>query len=99
MTRPTRHILVQSEAETPTGWTFEVSRGSSSADTHRISLSWADYEYWTHGVSPPSRLVEMLMLALEELRPDAEIGGRVDASTLRRIIGGATLDEWLKERL
>lgn len=99
MARPTRDILVQNERQTKHGWAFDVSRGPSSADTLEVQLSWADYEYWTHGSSPPARVVEMLMRALEELRPDAELGGRVDASTLRRVVGGQALDEWLKERL
>lgn len=94
-----RNIHVESENESPRGWSFVVTRGDSPTDRFEIHLSWPDYEFWSHGVAPPSRIVEAIMEAIEELRPDAELPSRFDASTARRIIGGTGLDEWLRERI
>ena len=94
-----RPIHVETERESARGWTFTVNRGPSPTDRFEIHLSWPDYEFWSHGVAPPSRIVEAIMEAIEELRPDAELPSKFDASTARRIIGGTGLDEWIRERL
>jgi hypothetical protein len=94
-----RVVKVESELESERGWVFVVTRSPRPADRHEVHLSWADYEFWSHGATPPSRVVEAALQAIEELRPDAELPGKLDASTLRRVIGGAGLDEWMRERL
>lgn len=95
----TRAILVQEETQTPRGWSFVVTLGDRPTERHDVTLSWVDYEYWSHGVTPPSRIVELVLKALAELRPDAELPPRFDASTLRRLAGGHALDDWMRERV
>lgn len=93
------NVRVESERESDRGWVFELRAGETPADHHELHLSWADYEYWSHGVAPPSRVAQAVIEGLGELRPDAELGFRLDASTARRIAGAARLDEWMREHL
>ncbi len=101
--RPARHhVAVENERSTPRGWVFDVilsPRSAGPSDRREVSLSWADYEYWSHGAASPARVVEVVMLAVAELLPDAELPARFDASTLRRLLGGSRLDDFLHTRL
>lgn len=86
-------ILIQNETETGRGWSYEVfvrdenaSTGGGSTDhrdAHRVTLSWADYEYWSHGQKPPADVVRTVVAFLLEQQGFA-LPGKFDASTARR---------------
>jgi hypothetical protein len=76
-----------SEREAARGWVFEmvVRRGSGAEPSrHAVSLSWVDYEYWSHGQASPSRVAEAAIAALLAARPDLALPERLDCSTCRR---------------
>lgn len=75
------------ERESARGWVFDVAvrRGADAEPTrHEVSLSWADYEYWSHGQASPSRVAEAAVAALIAARPDLTLPDRLDCSTCRR---------------
>ncbi|MBX3402952.1 MAG: hypothetical protein KF699_06000 [Phycisphaeraceae bacterium] len=76
-----------SEREGVRGWVFDVviRRGADAEPSrHAVSLSWADYEYWSHGQASPSRVAEAAIAALLGARPDVALPERLDCSTCRR---------------
>ena len=92
-------VTVQDEQEEERGWSYEVvlRRADGAETTHRISLSWADHEYWTGGATPPSRIVERLAQIALAREADREIPERFDAATARR--WWEDLDDVLREKL
>ncbi len=62
-----------------------------------LSLGWHDYEHWSHGMSAPMDVARAVLEASLEERPELALSHRVDASTLRRMVGG--LDAMVRERL
>lgn len=92
-------VTVQDEQETPRGWSYEVviRRDDGRETVHRVSLSWADHEYWCGGAAPPSRIVERLGQIVLEREAEREIPEKFDAATARRWWGD--LDEVLQSRL
>lgn len=86
-------IRVQSEAETGRGWSFEVlierdadevvRPGSPLETSHRVTLSWADYEYWSHGSASPASVVRRVVEFLLD-QHGFDIPARFDAATARR---------------
>jgi len=79
-------VEVLTEREAAHGWEFEV-RVASSADRDeplRVTLSWADYEYLSHGAASPSRVVEAVVKSLIGADPQRPLPPTFDASTARR---------------
>jgi hypothetical protein len=78
-------VLVRTETETARGWTFaaQVPRGHDSAEI-TLTLSWADYEHWSHGAFSPSSVARAVLEALLEAGKDP--AERLDASTARRMV-------------
>lgn len=62
-----------------------------------LSLGWHDYEHWSHGMAAPMDVARAALESALEERPDLALPARVDASTLRRLVGG--LDALMRERL
>ena len=81
-------VSTDTETQVPGGWVFRVRIEPQGADAagreHDVRLSWVDYEYWGHGVISPSRVVERVVAALIESRPELLLPERFDASTARR---------------
>lgn len=54
-------ILRESDADL--GWRYEVAvvapDGSESA--HEVTLSWRDHDYWCHGQSAPSAVMQAVL--------------------------------------
>ncbi len=101
-------VNAHSEREVPNGWSFtlNVRRDTTPAGTpadpsseHEIRLSWADYEYWSHGTASPSRVAEAVVRGTLQLVPDLNLPARFDASTCRRRAGGKALDEWVRANI
>ena len=90
-------ISVQNEIETGRGWGYDVvvvAHDDAPERRIRVTLSWADYEYWSHGSRAPAeivrRLVEYLFAQNGFTPPD-----RFDAATARRWF--PSIDEHLSE--
>ena len=95
-------VEVGREHEEPRGWRFELSliRGNAAGgepSRHDITLSWVDYEFWSHGQSSPSRVVQVVMDALLGAKPELTLPPRFDASTCRRWV--RDLDERIAESI
>ncbi|MCC6322752.1 MAG: hypothetical protein IT438_15090 [Phycisphaerales bacterium] len=91
-------VSVQTEREVDRGWVFEVvvHRGESQA-RHDVSLSWVDYEHWSHGAAAPERVAKAVVECLVALDPSRTLPRAFDAATARRWAAG--FDERLRDRL
>lgn len=80
-------ILVQTETPIDRGWEFLVSVARApdeDATEHRVRLSWADYELWSHGVTPPERVAAAVATFCLEALGGEPMAASFDAATLRR---------------
>lgn len=94
---PTPTVEVHEEHATERGWSFRVTvlaPGAGATDL-TLTLSWHDYEHWSHGTSAPARVARAVLEAAAEAGALNEPPARVDASTLRRITPG--LDDRVRE--
>ena len=97
-TRQVAIVSVTNEQSGQRGWVFDAhveSRGRAS--DHRISLSWADHDYWCHGAHAPARVIEELLKVVDELGGLELLPARFDASVLRRRFPG--IDDAVQARL
>lgn len=100
-TGPTVHV--GNEAETATGWAYEVQICPSpdAVSSHTVTLSWADHDLISKGLRPPSATVRAALLALLDNAADAftpdDLPRRFDLATLRRQING--FDDAVRDRL
>jgi hypothetical protein len=103
-------IEVLSELEGFQGWRFDVvirgpggareSGGHESGPSetrHTVALAWVDYEHWSHGALSPSRVAEVVLETLLEIRPETRVPERFDLSIARRM--APALDERLRAGL
>ena len=81
-------VEIRTETETDRGWLFAVEITLDDAGErvhhHELTLSWPDYEYWSHGMRSPSAVAEAVCRGLLELRPGLAWPEKFDASTARR---------------
>lgn len=78
-------IEVGTETETATHWSYEVrvfDQGKQHA--YRVTLSFPDYDLWSHGRVPPSRVVERAFEYLLQRESATEIMPKFDCSVIRR---------------
>lgn len=92
-------VVIGREVEEAAAWVFEVTirRGAAGETRHELRLSWADYEYWSHGTVAPERVAKAVVEVAVERRSDPEMPGRFDASTVRR--WGEGIDAAVTNRL
>ena len=78
-------IEVGTETETATHWAYEV-RVFAQGRAHRYeaTLSFQDYDLWSRGRVPPSRVVEAAFEYLLDHEPATSIMSRFDCSVIRR---------------
>lgn len=78
-------IEIGTETEGRNQWAYDV-RIVENGRTHRynVTLSWSDYDHWSHGRVPPSRVVEAVFRFLLEREPAGAILSRFDCSVVRR---------------
>lgn len=97
------NIRVLTESDARQGWLFVVA---IPADTREkaggeqqieLTLSWQDYEYWSHGMKSPSLIAEVVVRALMQACPDRLLPPRFDASTARRWV--RDFDDLVREEL
>jgi len=88
-------IIVESEEEAGEGWRFFVrvdpADGQGRSLRIELTLSWADYDFWSGGVRSPSDVALDVMRFLIEKSTESlfEIPKRFDASIVRRLFPGA----------
>lgn len=78
-------IEIGTETEESNRWTYDV-RVFDSGRTHdyEVTLSFQDYDHWSHGRVPPSRVVDAAFRFLLEREPASAILDRFDCSVIRR---------------
>jgi len=78
-------IEVGPETETQTHWQYPV-QVFANGKTYRydVSLSFQDYDLWSHGSLPPSTVVEKAFRFLLSKEPASAIMKKFDCSVIRR---------------
>ncbi len=78
-------VRVVTETEERSGWAFQVEiERAEGVSSHLVRLGWADYDYWSHGMSSPARVIESLVRYLVEHK-SATLSRQVfDAARARR---------------
>ncbi len=78
-------INVKTETDSSRGWTFAVDL-TTNGHTHEytVTLSWSDYDHWSHGRVAPERVVEAAFEFLLDREPADAILSRFDCAVIRR---------------
>lgn len=79
-------IRVTSERDSRNGWTFavEVLDDDGKDHHHTVTLSWSDYDHWSHGRTAPERVIEAAFEFLLEREPASAILSQFDCAIIRR---------------
>jgi len=78
-------IDVKTETDSDRGWTFDVElRDNGQTFTYEVSLSWSDYDLWSHGQFAPERVVQAAFRFLLEREPASAILSKFDCGVIRR---------------
>ncbi len=78
-------VEIGTETEAATHWSYAVRVFSEGRTReHRVTLSFQDYDLWSHGRVAPSRVVEACFVFLLERESAAEILERFDCAVIRR---------------
>lgn len=78
-------IEIGPEQETQTHWRYPVQVfAQGKAYAYEVSLSFQDYDLWSHGSIPPSKVVEKAFLFLLSKEPASSILPKFDCSQIRR---------------
>lgn len=78
-------IEVGTETEENNAWRYQVKvfdKGRSY--DYDVTLSWSDYDHWSHGRVPPSKVVQRAFEFLLEREGPQSILSRFDCSVMRR---------------
>lgn len=77
---------IQREEEIESGWRFTVDLVGAGEGLAPLifTLSWADYDHWSHGTEPPSEVARQVIEFVLARRPRPDLPDRFDASTVRR---------------
>ena len=78
-------IEIGTETESPTHWQYQV-RVFADGRTHQyqVMLSFQDYDLWSRGRVPPSRVVHAAMRFLLARESAEQIMPRFDCAVIRR---------------
>ena len=88
-------IEIGEERETSHGWSYDVAVfDQGKTYRHTVTLSWADYDLWSGGSTPPSRVLHRLFTFLLDHEPADAILTRFDGSVVRRYF--PQVDAWMK---
>ena len=79
-------IEIISEQEQGTSWLFDVCVTDDQGQryTFDVTLSWSDYDHWSHGRKAPERVVEAAFEFLVEREPASAILSKFDCAIIRR---------------
>ncbi len=92
-------VTIETELDIPGGWEFEVRIDQPGKDARTLTLrvSWADFEHWSGGASPPSTVAKAVVELAIDRKACSDNLGDFDAAMLRRWFPGA--DAALKQKL
>ncbi len=80
------HITVDNETQTRTGWSFDVTVATGAHEgRHTVTLSYADYEHWSHGRHAPARVVEAVVRYVLRAGRSDGLRPAFDAARARRL--------------
>jgi len=78
-------IHVKTETDSPRGWTFHVELfDEGRRHEYTVTLSWSDYDHWSHGRVAPERVVEAAFEYLLDQEPASAILPQFDCAVIRR---------------
>ncbi len=80
---------IEDEIESDAGWVYTItlSPEGCASSSLRVSLSWHDHDVISRGTAPPSATIAAVCRLLSDHRDlVTRVPGRVDVSTLRRLI-------------
>lgn len=91
-------IEIGREQESDNQWRYDVTVFDAGRTHHYdVTLSYADYDLWSHGRVAPSRVVEAAFEFLLDHEPATSIMSRFDCSVIRRYF--PQVDEQLPDQL
>ena len=78
-------IEIGEETEGENQWSYDVTVYDNGR-THRyqVTLSFQDYDHWSHGRVPPSQVVRAAFAFLLDREPAGSILSKFDCSVIRR---------------
>lgn len=78
-------IDIGTETEGPNHWAYEVCvTDNGHKHQYRVTLSWLDYDLWSHGRVAPERVVRAAFEFLLQREPASSILPKFDCSLIRR---------------
>lgn len=78
-------IEVGAETEGKNHWSYDVRVfDQGKVHSYHVTLSWVDYDLWSHGRVAPQRVVHAAFVFLLENEPASAIMKRFDCSVIRR---------------
>ena len=78
-------IEIGPEVEGKNNWSYEVCVfDAGKRHTYAVTLSFQDYDHWSKGAIPPSKVVEKAFRFLLEREPATAIMSKFDCSVIRR---------------
>lgn len=80
---PEIEIGPESEGDKHWAYTVRVFDAGKRFDFH-VRLSWSDYDLWSHGRVPPSKVVEKAFEFLLKKEPASSVMDKFDCSVIRR---------------
>lgn len=78
-------ISVNTEIENERSWTFTVTVfDQGRKHDYEVTLSWSDYDHWSHGRVAPEKVIDAAFRFLLEREPATAIMRKFDAAVIRR---------------
>ena len=78
-------IEIGPEVEGPNHWSYEVAVfDHGKTYRFRVTLGWSDYDLWSHGRVPPSKVVKAAFEFLLSREPASSILAKFDCAVIRR---------------
>jgi len=78
-------IEIGEETEGKNHWAYEVSvYDDGKRHEHQVTLSWSDYDLWSHGKVAPHEVVKAAFAFLRAREPASSILSKFDCSIIRR---------------
>ena len=78
-------ITIGVESEGKNNWSYQVRVRDGSTDyDYQVTLSWSDYDLWSHGRKAPQIVVHAAFEFLLAREPASSIQRRFDCSVIRR---------------
>ena len=78
-------IEIGEEKEGESQWSYDVTvYDGGKAHAYQVTLSFQDYDHWSHGRVPPEQVVRAAFRFLLDREPASAILSKFDCSVIRR---------------